>query len=113
MAERTADALDRMLESVMRQDAIADNGFSERVVARIRRRIWVNRLALPVAVVIGCAVALKPALQLVSALLPLVNALPDDLLGAPLRFLPQLQLIVLGGMVCGILVTLYSMLEET
>ena len=112
MADRTSDALDRMLESVLRQQAIVDAGFSARVVTRIRRRIWINRLALPVAAVIGCAIALKPAVQLVSALLPLFSALPADLLGAPLQFLPQLQLIVLGGMVCAACVMLYSLLEE-
>jgi hypothetical protein len=113
MADRTADELDRLLESALRQEPIPDNGFSRRIVARIRRQIWVNRLALPVAIAIGSAVALKPVLQLVSALLPLANALPADLVVAPLQFLPQLQLLVLGGMVCAICVMLYGMVEET
>ena len=113
MADRTADELDRLLESVLRQESISDDGFSRRIVTRIRRQIWVNRLALPVAVAIGCVVALKPAVQLVSALLPLASALPADLVDAPLRLLPQVQLLVLGGMVCAICVMLYGMVEET
>jgi len=98
MADKTSDAQDRFLESVFHSESIPDDGFSDRIVLTIRRRIWINRLALPVAALIGAAFALKPASQLIVALLPLLNIVPGDMINAPLQFLPQLQMIMLGGM---------------
>ena len=113
MADKTSDAEDRFLKSVFDSTPIPDNGFSERVVFRIRRRIWINRLALPVATVIGAAFALKPATQLIVALLPLLDMVPIDIAGTPTQLLPQLQMIVLGGMMFAAGVTLFKILEET
>ena len=113
MADKISDAQDRMLESVFQSTPIPDAGFSDRVLFRIRRRIWVDRLALPLAAVIGTAFALKPASQLVAALLPLLNVMPIAPLEAPLQFLPQLQMIGLGGMMFAIAITLYKIIEET
>lgn len=113
MADKIADALDRRLESLLREDAIADDGFSKRVVARIRRRIWVNRLALPIAVAVGFAFAVKPVLDLVQALLPLFSVLPTEMFSASLQYLPQLQLVVLGGMMLAGLMILVHFIEET
>lgn len=113
MAEKTSDAVDRLLASAFAAEPIADDGFSGRIVSKLRRRIWVNRLALPVAVVVGAAFALKPALQIVNALLPLLQSVPIELASAPMQFLPQIQLIVLGGMAFAAAVTLIKMLEET
>ena len=113
MADKTSDAQDRMLESVFHSAPIPDDGFSDRIVFRIRRRIWVDRLALPVAALIGAAFALKPATQLVVALLPLLNVMPADLVNAPMQFLPQLQTIGLGGMIFAAAIALYKVIEET
>jgi hypothetical protein len=63
--------------------------------------------------VVGAAFALKPALQIVNALLPLLQSVPIELASAPMQFLPQIQLIVLGGMAFAAAVTLIKMLEET
>ena len=113
MADKTSDAVDRLLASAFEATPIADDGFSDRIVSTIRRRIWVSRLALPVAILVGMAFALKPALQLVNALLPLLNVVPAELASVPMQFLPQMQLIVLGGMAFAAGVTLLRMLEET
>jgi len=113
MAEKTSDAVDRLLAAAFASEPIADDGFSDSIVARLRRRIWVRRLALPVAVVVGAGIALKPAVQLFSALLPLLNVVPVELASAPMQFLPQLQLIVLGGMTFAAAITVIKMLEET
>jgi hypothetical protein len=59
MAEKLKDAEDRLLEAMLRSEPIADEGFSGRVVSRIRRRLWVQRLALPSAMLIGGAIAVK------------------------------------------------------
>lgn len=113
MADKTSDALDRLLESSFHSDPIPDDGFSGRIVFKIRRRIWINRLALPVATLVGAAFALKPATQLIVALLPLLDVVPIDTISAPMQFLPQLQMIVLGGMACAAGIALFNLVEET
>ena len=113
MADRIADTQDRWLESVFQSDPIPDDGFSNRIVAKIRRRIWLNRLALPVAVLIGAAFAVKPATQLVAALLPLLNIVPAEIVSAPLQLMPQIQTLVLGGMTFVAVIMLYRLFEET
>ena len=113
MADKMADAQDRWLESVFQAEPIPDDGFSKRIVAKIRRRIWLNRLALPVAVLIGAAFAVKPASQLVAALLPLLNIVPAEMVSAPLRLMPQIQTLVLGGMTFVAVIMLYRLFEET
>ena len=55
MADKIKDADDRLLESMFAAEPIADAGFSVRIVKKIRRRLWVRRLALPLAAVIGAA----------------------------------------------------------
>ena len=113
MADKTSDAVDRFLASAFEAQPIADDGFSDGIVSTIRRRIWINRLALPVAILVGVAFALKPALQLINALLPLLNVVPVELASMPMQFLPQIQLIVMGGMAFAAGITLIKMLEET
>jgi hypothetical protein len=113
MADKTSDALDRLLVSAFEAEPIADAGFSNRVVSTIRRRTWINRLALPIAVVVGAAFALKPAIQLINALLPLLNVVPLEMASAPMQYLPQFQLVILGGMAFAAGVTLLKFLEET
>lgn len=113
MADKTSDAEDRLLKSVFDSEPIPDNGFSARIVFRIRRRTWVNRLALPVAAVVGAAFALKPATQLIVALLPLLDVVPIDIASAPMTMLPQLKTLMLGGMMFAAGVILFKVLEET
>jgi len=122
MAEKLKDAEDRLLESMFRADTIADDGFSGRVVRRIRRRLWVQRLALPIAIVIGGVVAIKPATQLVAALLKLLTVLPQRVLEVPASLLPQVQIgssgiplsqvVVLGAMLLGAVALGIRLLEE-
>jgi len=112
MADKTSDAVDRLLASAFAAEPVADDGFSNRIVSKLRRRIWINRLALPVAILVGAAFALKPAVQIVNALLPLLNSVPIEMARAPMEFLPQIQLLVLGGMAFAAGVTLVKMLEE-
>ncbi len=82
---------------------IADNGFSDRVVSRIRRQIWVQRLTLPIAFVVGAAVAARPMMQLVEAVSGLLKFIPqtmaDNMGTLPIAELPQLPAIVLGSAV--------------
>ena len=97
MVERMKDEQDRMLESLFASAPIEDDGFSARVLGRIRRRIWLRRLALPVAVVVGALVSFKPLAGLVKALAGLSAAIPLDQLNLPVGAMPQLQTVILGA----------------
>jgi len=68
MADRLKDGSDTMLESLFRSEPVRDDGFSLRVVSRVRREMWVRRLSLPIAFLIGTVISAKPLLQLASAL---------------------------------------------
>ena len=67
MVERMKDDQDRALEALLRSEPIVDDGFSARVMGRIRRREWVLRLSLPVAFALGALLAVPPALRLLAA----------------------------------------------
>jgi hypothetical protein len=103
MAERLKDREDLRLEAMFESAPIADNGFSNRVMSRIRRQVWVQRLALPIAFVVGAAVAARPLMQLVEAVSGLLKFIPQTVAGnmaaLPIAELPQLQAIVLGSTV--------------
>jgi len=98
MAERIKDAEDRLLESMFDSAPIADDGFSTAVVRKIRRRVWLRRLALPVAALVGGAIAIKPLAGLVTAVVRLSSLLPQELLAATTSLVPQAPMIVLGAM---------------
>jgi hypothetical protein len=97
MAEKLKDAEDRLLESMFAAEPIADDGFSDKVVTRIRRGIWLRRLALPVAMVIGAAIAVKPASELVIAASKLLAVVPEGVVEAPVSWLPDLQSVAISG----------------
>ncbi len=96
MADKIKDAEDRLLEALLGFDTIADDGFSERVLARIRRGIWLRRLALPVAILVGGAIAARPVLDVVTATSKLVSVAPGSVLDLPATLLPQLQNLPIG-----------------
>ena len=98
MAERIKDNQDRLLESMFASDPIADDGFSARVVRKVRRRMWLRRLTLPVATLVGSLVAFKPLTELVMVIAGLVQAIPADIIDASAIVIPQLWMLVLGGM---------------
>lgn len=79
MVERSKDSEDRALEALFASEPIADDGFAKRVVRRVRRRIWVRRLALPTAVAFGALVAAKPAVVLVQSFGSTAAALSNEL----------------------------------
>ena len=78
MADRHKDAGDRFLESLLAAAPIADDGFSERVLRRIRRRLWVRRLTMPVALVLGVIIAVEPAVELLKIGTKLAGSLPAN-----------------------------------
>ena len=112
MAERIKDAEDRYLESLFDSAPVADDGFSARVVSRVRRRLWLRRLALPVAATIGGGIAIEPVSTLASAVVGLATLLPQELLGRILEFVPQAQTIVLGAMLLAVCMLGLRTLED-
>lgn len=102
MAEKVKDAEDRMLESLFASDSIADDGFSAQIVHRINRRLWLRRLTLPTAVLIGGTISFKPLAGLAAMLGNFVGAVQIDFLGPVTAALPQIQMLVMGGVLLGI-----------
>ncbi len=112
MADRIKDAEDRLLESMFSLEPIADEGFSERIVRRIRRRLWLRRLAVPVAVLLGAAIAVEPVVSLFQAMTGLSSLMPDTLFHLPEGWIPQLQTVVLAGMLVVTAIFGLRMIEE-
>jgi hypothetical protein len=98
MVEKLKDAEDRLLESMFQSESIADDGFSKRIVTKIRLRMWLRRLTLPIAMFVGGSIAIKPIAQLSVAVSKLLTVIPLDLLEAPVAWIPQPQYVVLGAM---------------
>lgn len=75
-----ADPGDDRLEEVLRRvfpidpDSPADAGFSDAIVARVRRRQRARRILLGAAVLAGALVALAPVVELVAAAGPGLQA---------------------------------------
>ena len=120
MADKLKDAEDRLLESLFRAGHIDDDGFSERVVRRIRRGIWLRRLALPVAMLIGGSIAAKPAAALLRTVADLLVAATDSVLEPALLpqveslafGVPMLQMLVFATMLLGAAVLGARLLKE-
>ena len=112
MAERIKDDKDRLLESMFASEPIADNGFSEQIIRQVRRKLLVRRLTLPIAGLIGAAIAYQPLVAIVSTVYQVVQQLPGDVVGSAASSLPSLQLIVTGGLVLFAAILSINMLED-
>ena len=112
MAEHMKDAQDRMLESMFASAPIADDGFSAQVLRRVRRRMMLRRLSLPIAVLIGDIVAFKPFSAILGFAYQLLLQMPDELVDSAVASLPTVQLIVTGGLILCVAIFSMSMLED-
>jgi hypothetical protein len=112
MAEKIQDAEDRLLESMFQSESIADNGFSDRVVRQIRRQMWVRRLALPVAMVAGAAIAVKPAAQLFTVGSQIFGSLAAQSLLPQSVVASQLPVMLIVGMGLAIALLTFRLFEE-
>lgn len=112
MVDRLKDNEDQMLEALFGSDLVPDNGFSTGVMTRLKRRLWIRRLTLPVAFVVGAAIAVKPLSQLVLTLSKLLAILPSNVTGLSLDLIPQNSTIFLGGLLALGFVMITKMLEE-
>lgn len=112
MADHMKDEDDRRLEAMFAAAPLANDGFSERVIGKIRRRIWVRRLTLPVAAAIGGIIAVQPLGTLATMLFAFVTSLPIDVVESSVNLIPSLPMIGLGGMLLVATMLAVRMLNE-
>ena len=112
MAERMKDEQDRLLESMFESTPIADNGFSRQIVRRIRRKLWIRRITLPFAVLLGGLVAFQPMAALLKGVYQLLLSMPGDLVPSVTGSLPSIQLIVTGALILFVALFSLNMLED-
>lgn len=74
MGDYRMDDDDRALAALFAHPPLADDGFSQRVTQRIRRRERLRRIILPVAVTAGAVVAFKPLFAMTAGLASLLQA---------------------------------------
>lgn len=106
------DREDMKLEALFRSGTIRDDGFSERVVRRIRRRVWIRRWTLPIAMAIGGLIAAKPAMELMSLLPVVLDLVPEPIREMPAEWLPQLPLVVSALAAGGAMIFFVRLLED-
>ncbi len=112
MAERIKDEKDRILESMFASDPIADAGFSASIVRKVKRRIWMRRLTLPTATLIGGLIAFKPLTQVVEVVAGLTTLIPGDVIKASDAIVPQLPMLVMGAMLLATVLVGLRTLED-
>ena len=112
MADKIQDAEDRILESMFQSDAIADDGFSDLVLRRVRRQLWVRRLALPIAMLVGAAIALRPVLELVDVGSRLFGSLADSAAVPGAALMTQVPVLLVGGLILALVMTTFRLFEE-
>lgn len=112
MVDRLRDSEDKLLESLFRSDPVPDDGFSLKIMSRIKRRVWIRRLTLPAAFVIGAAIAVKPLSQLVVTFSKFLTMIPTDVGGLSLSNFPQFSTVFLGGVLLVGIMMVTKMLEE-
>ena len=110
MAERQKDSDDRMLEALFRPEPVPDDGFSRRVIARVRRRVWTRRVTLPIAVVVGSLVAAEPVVAALRTAVELLGTISGTAVTPD--WVPSSFTLVAGAVLFGILLTTLNLLEE-
>ena len=106
------DEIDERLAALLRPERIADDGFSDRITRRIRRRVWVRRLTIPVAAVLGGAVALNPLASMVALLFEFLRSLPFDFVATTTGWLPSAPLIASGGLLLIVMLLGLRVIDE-
>lgn len=82
---------DQILEALFRSEAIGDAGFSERTVKRVRTRLWLQRLLVPGALVVGGLLAFKPLVDVLQVFSSLAAYVPAGFAEQSLAALPPLS----------------------
>lgn len=118
MAERLKDDADRKLEELFGSGDVSDDGFSQKIIARVRRQTWVRRMSMPIAIVLGGLIAAKPIMQLVSVVPNLLSLVPGSVVesmglsSVSLNSLPPLSTVFMGAMLLIGVMMVSRMLED-
>ena len=119
MVDRIKDKEELRLEALFSSDPVPDLGFSNKVMARVRRQMWVRRLTMPIALLIGGLIAVKPASDLIVAISEVLTVLPANLTrvsvnlpSLPVASLPQMTTIVFVGAIAVIAMIFIPALED-
>lgn len=118
MAERLKDDADRKLEELFGSSDVSDDGFSQKIIARVRRQTWVRRMSMPIAIVLGGLIAAKPIMQLVSVVPNLLSLVPGSVVesmglsSVSLNSLPPLSTVFMGAMLLIGVMMVSRMLED-
>lgn len=119
MVDRIKDSEELRLEALFRSDPLPDNDFSTKVMTRVRRQIWTRRLTMPIALVLGGLIALKPATEIVSSMSKVMNLLPASLTSVSLDFpsvpvdsMPQISAYLIGGALIFLALFFFQALED-
>ncbi len=112
MADRLKDKEDKLLDSLFGSEPVLDGGFSAGVMTRLNRRLWIRRLALPAAFLIGAVVAVKPLSQLAVTFSKLLTVIPVDVGGLSMDFIPQTTTVFLGGLLLVAMMMVTKILED-
>lgn len=119
MVDRLKDSEELRLEAMFKSDPLPGLGFSKKVMRRVRRQMWIRRLTMPVALVIGGSIAIKPASDLVITVTKVFNALPSnltslavDLPSLSVDSLPQMTTFLVSGAIALIALGFVRALED-
>ena len=109
------DKDDIFLRELFASPQIVDDGFSQRIVWKIRRQLWLERLTLPAAVIVGALFSVKPMAQLAEMLFrlsPVQHMLKVDLSVTGMPALLNTQNLILGGLVFLAGMLIYQIVED-
>ena len=90
MVDRLKDKEELRLEALFKSDPLSDLDFSQSVMKRVKRQMWIRRLTMPIAVFVGGLIAFKPASELIVTISRVITALPADLTNVSVN-IPSLQ----------------------
>ena len=119
MVERIKDKEELRLEALFRSDPVPDLGFSDKIVVRVRRQMWIRRLTMPIAMLVGGLIAAKPAGELIVAISKVLTVLPSNLTSVsvnlpsvPAVSLTQMTTMVLLGAIAVVAIAFIPALED-
>ncbi len=112
MAEKAQDPEDIALRALFASEPVADDGFSERVVAQIRRGQRIRRWCLGSAVAIGGAIAFKPMVALIGLAYGAFLDASTGLFAESLAGVPSMGMMAAGGVLFAGLMIALRLLEE-
>lgn len=85
---------DQALKQLFHSERIADAGFSQHIVRRVRARIWLQRLIMPAALLLGGTLAYRPLVDLLGAISALADYIPVNLTELSATAAPPMSTVV-------------------